>query len=243
MNDFFSQVWAHLTAPFRIFASLAAAIFLSLTGPLGTFISLNLFERSLYWFTIVYVTVIVVQVVKVFVNIRYPLFWLGKKAFIVAALLVATLAPILFVITGTVRAAGNQIFAPFWLIALLAFFLTMFVMFLQNLMGVNAFITRPLLYKRLKDPETKEIYRLTVRDHYVDVYSDRGMETLLMRFTDALAELEGWPGLQVHRSHWVAVSAVQELQKQNGRSKIILTDGSEVPVSRGYLSLVEEKFG
>ncbi|MEE9428716.1 MAG: LytTR family transcriptional regulator DNA-binding domain-containing protein [Paracoccaceae bacterium] len=186
----------------------------------------------MYWFTIVIVTVIVVQIVKVFVNIWFPNFWLGRKAFIVSAVLVATLAPILLLITNAVEAAGNPIFAPFWLIALLTFFLTMIVMFLQNLVGVNAFKERPLLYKRLKNPETKDIYRLTVRDHYVDVYSDKGKETLLMRFADALAELEGQNGRQVHRSHWVSCDAVDNIRKENGRMYLAMVDGSKVPVSR-----------
>ena len=234
MNDFFDQVWAHLKAPFRIFASLSVAIFLSITGPFGTFMSLNLFERFLYWFTIVFVTVVVVQFVKVAVNTKFSHYSLRKKVLIVSSVLVVILAPILLLITTFTESSGKTIFAPFWLIAALTFFLTIIVMFLQNLVGVNAFKERPLLYKRLKDPQTKDVYRLSVRDHYVDVYTENGIETLLMRFGDALAELDGQDGRQVHRSHWISCDAVQNLTKENGRMTLSLVDGSEVPVSRAY---------
>jgi DNA-binding LytR/AlgR family response regulator len=64
----------------------------------------------------------------------------------------------------------------------------------------------------------------------------------LMRFSDALAELDGLAGLQVHRSHWVAGCAVVEMKKQNGRCVVVLQNGTEVPVSRAYQKAAKLKF-
>ena len=53
-------------------------------------------------------------------------------------------------------------------------------------------------------------------------------------FADAMAELDGVDGVQVHRSYWVARKAVEGAVRRNGRHYVTLIDGSEVPVSRSY---------
>jgi DNA-binding LytR/AlgR family response regulator len=49
---------------------------------------------------------------------------------------------------------------------------------------------------------------------------------------DAVAELSGYPGLQIHRSHWVAIDAVDGLERENGKTYALLRDGRKLPVSR-----------
>ncbi|MBM7068222.1 LytTR family transcriptional regulator [Actibacterium sp. 188UL27-1] len=102
--------------------------------------------------------------------------------------------------------------------------------------------TAPRLVARLPLGRRGALIRLSVRDHYVDVVTDLGDATLLMRFGDALAELEGADGLQVHRSHWVAVKAVDRLIRKKGRVLLVLIDGTEVPVSRPFLAQVRDRF-
>jgi len=55
-----------------------------------------------------------------------------------------------------------------------------------------------------------------------------------MRFGDALNEVEGIEGARVHRSHWVARSAVRRLLREDGKMTLDLTNGTRVPVSRSY---------
>ncbi|WP_176715510.1 LytTR family DNA-binding domain-containing protein [Thioclava sp. SK-1] len=93
----------------------------------------------------------------------------------------------------------------------------------------------PRLVERL-DPDMRgTILRMQVRDHYVDVVTQSGTSSVLMRFADALVEVEGLPGLRVHRSHWVAEEAVVEGQNMGAKGVIVTTDGAQVPVSRTYL--------
>ncbi|MFC2966479.1 LytTR family DNA-binding domain-containing protein [Acidimangrovimonas pyrenivorans] len=99
----------------------------------------------------------------------------------------------------------------------------------------------PRLLDRLTPERRGEILHLSGRDHYVDVKTDRGKDTLLMRFSDAMAELEGLDGLQVHRSHWVAVEAVRGAERERGRVYLTLVDGSRVPVSRSHQPEVVER--
>ena len=160
----------------------------------------------------------------------------------VSLLMTVILSPILALITHIVVSEKNQFDTPLWQFAALTFVLTQLIIYIQFLLGYNAFISPPKLFQRFADKKASKILWITVRDHYVDVYTNRGKETLLMRFSDALAELDGTRGLQIHRSHWVSISAVREFKKENGRSSVILHNGTEVPVSRGYLSAASQEF-
>ena len=76
------------------------------------------------------------------------------------------------------------------------------------------------------------VLALQGEDHYVRVHTRVGSELLLMRLRDAIADLEGLAGEQVHRSWWVAREAVGAVSVNGRRLSITLTNGLEVPVSR-----------
>ncbi len=71
-------------------------------------------------------------------------------------------------------------------------------------------------------------------DHYLRLHTDRGSDLILMRLSDAVAELEGMEGAQTHRSWWVARDAVRDVRRGDGRATLILDGGVEAPVSRRY---------
>ncbi len=93
---------------------------------------------------------------------------------------------------------------------------------------------RPRLFNRLPAKFEGQVYRLTVRDHYVDVVTSDGTFTIRSRFTDAIAEMEPVQGHCTHRSHWVVDSAIVGVEKEKGKSFLHLSNGDQVPVSRKY---------
>lgn len=48
-----------------------------------------------------------------------------------------------------------------------------------------------------------------MEDRYLRIHTDGGSDLILMRLRDAVGELAGADGLQVHRSFWVARAAVR----------------------------------
>ncbi len=92
----------------------------------------------------------------------------------------------------------------------------------------------PPLLERLPAARRGRLLHLQMRDHYVEIHTDRGSELVLMRFGDALRELGGTEGMQVHRSHWIARAAVRKIVRRAGRTAAFLENGAEVPVSRRY---------
>lgn len=77
-------------------------------------------------------------------------------------------------------------------------------------------------------------------DHYLRLHTDRGSDLILMRLTDALAELEGLEGAQTHRSWWVAKDAVAAVARGDGRAALTLDGDLTAPVSRRYAKALRE---
>jgi hypothetical protein len=84
------------------------------------------------------------------------------------------------------------------------------------------------------------IFAVEADDHYLKVHTSRGTEMILMRLADAVSELEGVEGAQVHRSWWVARDAVEGAQREDGRATLTLPGGLEAPVSRTYARALRE---
>lgn len=92
----------------------------------------------------------------------------------------------------------------------------------------------PEFLKRLKAIQLHDITALEAEDHYVRVHSADRSELIHYRFADAVDELRGHNGLQVHRSFWVSKSAIQSMVKR-GRSYDILIGGEKrIPVGQTF---------
>lgn len=79
-----------------------------------------------------------------------------------------------------------------------------------------------------------ELYAVEAEDHYLRVHTDRGSDLILMRLSDAVAELDGLEGARTHRSWWVAKTAVTDVRRGDGKARLTLKNGVEVPVSRTH---------
>ena len=90
----------------------------------------------------------------------------------------------------------------------------------------------PAFIKRLSPEKRGELWALTAEQHYLRVYTNRGDDLILMRFSDAIAELEHADGLQIHRSHWVARIGVKHMDEDGSRIFVILKNDIRIPVSR-----------
>lgn len=93
-------------------------------------------------------------------------------------------------------------------------------------------------FTRLPVQLGRDIVYLKMSDHYVEVFTTTGHAVLLMRFADAVSELEGL-GVRVHRSYWVGRAHVRRLSRRGRRIFLRLASGVEVPVSRTYLHDIE----
>ena len=100
-----------------------------------------------------------------------------------------------------------------------------------------------LLAQRAGLPDLSGLLWVQAEDHYLRLVLADGTgqyrrPLVLFRMGDALAELAALPGLQVHRSAWVAAAAVAGARRDGRRWKLRLIDGSEIAVSETHLPAV-----
>jgi len=91
--------------------------------------------------------------------------------------------------------------------------------------------TRPPFIERVRPERRGALLALEAEGHYLRVHTDAGSDLILYRLSDALLELAGEDGAQVHRSWWVAARALSD---KRHRDHLQLVNGIEVPVSRSF---------
>jgi hypothetical protein len=85
------------------------------------------------------------------------------------------------------------------------------------------------------------LHAVEAEDHYIRLHTSAGSDLVLLRFSDALAELEGIEGAQVHRSWWVAKDAVTATARDGGKLLLVLRGGAKAPVSRSFVRALRAK--
>lgn len=90
----------------------------------------------------------------------------------------------------------------------------------------------PTLAARLSAGFQFPIIALQGEDHYVRVHGLNGSELVLMRLRDAITEMDGHPGEQVHRSWWISRGGVEKLARSGRSWSVRLANGELAPVAR-----------
>lgn len=101
---------------------------------------------------------------------------------------------------------------------------------------------RPLFLRNLDPDLGQELVSLTTHDHYLEVVTRAGRGKILKRMADAVAELGPYPGMQIHRSHWVALDAIDRLDRDGRKMHAVLHDGRSLPVSRPNVAALAKAF-
>lgn len=107
---------------------------------------------------------------------------------------------------------------------------------------VSAPATRamPRLFDRLPPALGTDLVALEMEDHYLRVHTTLGSDLILLRMRDAVAELDGIAGAQVHRSWWVARGAVQQVEREGRNIRLILPRDLVAPVARNMVPVLKE---
>ena len=96
----------------------------------------------------------------------------------------------------------------------------------------------PRLLSRLPLEKRGPLISQSVQDHYVSITTTAGSHLVLIRLADAITEASPTPGLQFHRSHWVALDQVKAARRTPEAAILTLTGTAEIPVARSRLKAV-----
>lgn len=230
-----------LSGDVRTWAALGLlSLVVGLIGPFGTF-GLPVMARLTYWTAVVLGTAVVGTLVagtleQVFEQ-RLPRLIAAAVAGAISGI------PIVMAVALVNILAFGPWFQPVDLLQLglycmliAAAVTVLSAVFEQRRTMPTEMVTTPALLDRLPLPQRGRLLHLAVADHYVEVVTDRGKALLLLRLSDAIRETAPVRGLQVHRSHWVALDAVRRTSRQAGRPVLELENGTIVPVSRSFMA-------
>jgi DNA-binding LytR/AlgR family response regulator len=225
------------------------SLVVGLVGPFGTYGAISLLPRLAYWAAVVIGTAtlgtLVASIVERALRPRLPAWLAATLAGTAAGPVIAAFVALLN------RGAFGSDVTPIDLLTLAVYctLIAIAVTVLSAVLGARPASAKPVepvvapdppLLDRLPRHQRGRLLHIAVSDHYVDVTTDKGTTLVLMRLSDAIRETAPVAGLQVHRSHWIALDAVQRSTRQSGKPALQLENGTLVPVSRTYLDAVRE---
>ena len=218
-------------------------------GPFGTFYTMDLARRAVYWGAIIAIGLGVGALVNAAL-LTVCRDWPPLGIDLAASLAVSTLlAPLILMLRAGLDPSLTRAdlgLVTIWLITLV-FVVPVFSLRRQLLAPSTETEPshphpqpRPRLLRRLPEPmQDATILRLAGRNHAVAVVTDRGTETLRLRLSDAIEEMTPVEGLCTHRSHWVTRTAITGHVRESGKLFVTLENGDRVPVSRTYRPQLE----
>lgn len=247
------EIRAHLTDRRVLGAMLVIALLLGFVGPFGTLETMSLVQRLAYWAAIVACSYGLAYSVSVLVSRS---FGIGRKVkatwarilvfgAIAAVPVTVAVSAVDLVALGRLPNGLPALFLQCTLIGLCVMAMLEIVdASIRQAASERPVAAPPLgpppIVERLPPPQRGKLISLSVADHYVEVVTERGRGLVLIRLGDAIAETTGVPGLQIHRSHWVATDAIRRLVRLEGKPLLELSDGRRLPVSRSYIEQVRE---
>jgi hypothetical protein len=225
--------------------SLAAAVFMTLSGAFGS-IGLQPAARFGYWSALLIGGYLWGSFVANLAIRRTPdVLW--QRILIITLLLTASLTVVVAVLNTLAFGAQFEL-ADIPTLMLSVFMVSLGMTTLNVLVETrrsavtHATPAPPKFLERLPlKLRGAEVWAVEAEDHYLRLHTSKGQDLILLRLADAVAELEGIEGAQVHRSWWVARDAITDAKRGDGRATLTLKDGAEVPVSRTYAGVLRER--
>lgn len=238
-----------LSRPVTRLCLIAAALVLAISGPFGTLDSMSFGPRLAYWAITAPLTFALGVWVSLYLSERLrhaepawivPLS-VGLGAGVSIALLVLLLNVLAFgpgfLTEASLPPLLASVMATAAAIALVLYFAGTAQ---QPPEPAQSQRQLPRLLQRLELEKRGRLISLTVQDHYVEVTTDKGSALVLMRLSDAIAETAPTRGLQVHRSHWVALDEITKAQRSGDKALLTLSDGRSLPASRSNIKALKD---
>lgn len=238
------ELRAHLGAPEVLAIQAGIGILLGISGPFGTFDGLALLPRLIYWMGIVFGTYALGSAVSLLVIDRldarsdWPV---ALKVF--RGGIIIGLGVVVFLGLWNLPFFGWQgLFGQVLVAGMLASFgVAWIVLGLRTVFpdpATSSETRLPALLQRLPLEKRGALIALCATDHYVEVITENGRELVLMRLADAIEETAPTRGVQVHRSHWIALAQVRGVERRGEGALLDMGDGLEIPVSRRHMSTI-----
>ena len=244
------EIRDHLRQPLVLAALAGTTVILALSGPFRTLDLMAPLPRLAYWATVVFGTYVIGTSVVACLHVWTGFARLGVIARVaLGSLALGTAVALALIALDTVLGMGQ---GAHW-VALaeqlaIATVVSAVVLAIREVALSTAPPTDdattaprpPAILDRLPLDRRGALLALSAEDHYVRVITTAGETLVLMRLADAMRETGDLPGLQVHRSHWVARRAVRAVRRSGDGAVLTLSTGRELPASRRFIPALRQ---
>ena len=231
--------------------AIISALLFAFLGPFDTFKSMPIYQRLAFWFTLIAGCGMVGHVIVMFA-LYHPKIahWPRALRLLVGAAIMAFPGLLVFLqvdyfFRGKIYSLGHWPFlwtTVFVISSAISFanFMPPFINIRDEEKGIDQDPQYVPFLRRLSADLGYELVSLSMKDHYVQVTTKEGDQLIHATFAEAMSELDQFPGVQIHRSHWVAENAISRLVSQGRSDFLELVDGRKLPVSNSYRTKITE---
>lgn len=217
----------------------ATGVIAALMGPFGNYEHVGLGQRLIYWPAMAWASVVIFGLPLTLIELYRPA-WATRWH---VALLVGVVGCLpLAVITWLTATAmwpnlAREVTPLAWLGECLVISVPVVMVFWLVALRRSAAAAAAAPVEPA--PNFRGAVCLQMEDHYVRVHGQSGSQLVLMKLSDAIART-GRPGIQVHRSWWVATDAIERAVVEGRNVRLKLTNGIEAPVARSSIAKVRQ---
>ncbi len=233
----------HMASHTRLASFAGAAAILAVMGPFNTDEVMRLVPRLAYWAVIVTVCYSIGYASNLLAE-----HWAKSKGVIVR---IAIAAPLTSLGVLAFIYLLNGLAIGFWPTGFTLLILAVNVLVISSIITVVFYVANleqdaasppapPALLDRLPFDKRAPLVAVSVEDHYVRIRTTKGEELVLMRLADAMREVGDITGLQVHRSHWVALDQVRAASRKGDGAVLSMSHGPDIAVSRSNVTKIKE---
>lgn len=234
------ELRAEFSSPVTLAALAGVAVVVGISGPFGTLEAFSLLPRLAYWAVVVPLTY---GAGFMGTQLAHPYLPRGPRALRIAlaalgsALAVALVLAVVNASLGVRFGGIGTIAVSFAAVYVICLVIEAVGFVLQSQSkAAQGEGQPPALLSRLPLDKRGALLAISAEDHYITVITTKGREMLLMRLADAMAEAAPVQGLQIHRSHWVALAAAAQVQRLGDGAEVRLTDGTRLPIARARMN-------
>lgn len=226
--------------PVTLAALAGVAVVVGISGPFGTMNTFALLPRMAYWAAVVPLTYAAGFLGTHLVKPHLPA---RPRALRIALAAGAAAGAVAAVLAGLNAGLGLNLGGPRdWALGFAAVYIiclvieTVATVLHSHAVQPNGGVQTPALLARLPLDKRGALLAITAEDHYITVITTKGREMLLMRLADAMGEAAPVAGLQIHRSHWVALGAVASVVRSGDAAEALLINGTRLPIARARMA-------
>lgn len=252
MKEFLAALRTEIASPITWTAWAMTSLIIGISGPFDSFSTVEFWTRLWGWAVLIGLGVVGGVTLRSFVRTFLGVTDFLRCTFLTATMVAAFLSVPLLELARVMFAGYIKQAPAIAQVMIFAFVISFMVASLRHSIHIGMAAMRhplpapaaepefPRIVQRLEGQLQGRLIAMTVRDHYVDVYTTAGRGAVLMRFADAVPEAEGEAGAQIHRSHWVAWWAVKSMEREGNRVFLRMCAELRLPVSKPHFAKLEE---